>query len=162
MPKFDKYQDSENKEFVLMPAGDCVAEVTAIDESLSKAGDAKWDIKLRIFKDGHAAEAMGNTRESLTAVASCQWRWETFAKCMNYRTLRPGDEFDPKPHEFIGSRGWIKLGVEEMRDRADKPMIGDDGKPMKKNVVRTWYTNKEKFQRKAIAGADVPENPDWS
>jgi hypothetical protein len=135
MPNY-KYGDSDNV-LLFVELGDYVVEINDVAFGLSKQGNDKIDLKLKVEKTGTTVY------DVLTFSEKAFWRIDTCLKSCGVKIAKGEDaEFNKERLKegqryikLIGLRGWVTLGVEEY------PV----GSGKKKNKVLTWLTDKEKL-----------------
>lgn len=155
MPKFN---DSENRAFVLLKPGDYVYRVLSMEHGLQTgtgktAGSPYWELKLQIEGD-----AGGLVFERLIDHEVCAFKIDTFLKSAGAAPpLGTAFEFVEEAAEAagclhidpIGLRGWCHITQEDFTKRGET-------KPMKKNKVGTFLTDRPKLPRAERPPEEAP------
>lgn len=142
-----KFTNEDNKEWVLIPAGEYRYEIVGVDCGIISGGKAAGadyaELKLAIYGDAAFSDRLAILRDALILNAKCAWRADTFVKSSNLlvRGEPPqlGDDIEFDLPTLEGLRGWCHVGVRKYQRK--------DGTYGEANEVRTWITNKEKLPR---------------
>lgn len=133
-------EDTKLTEFVLLPEGEYVLEVIAAEVGISKGAKTRTSDQIELtLKAVQAApgatlpENAGRVWETLIFHPSTDWKVDNFVKSTNL-AQEPGQEVEINEETVIGLRGWAKVGFDTYNGK-------------KKNDVKFWITNKEKFSR---------------
>ena len=157
MPKFN---NQDNKAFVLLPAGDYVFRVTALETGLQTgtgktAGSPFWELTLEIEDKG------AKVFERLIDHETCNWKIDTFLKSTGAAPpVGTAFEFSQEAAESsgclwidpIGLRGWCHLIVDSYQKTGAKETT-------KRNKVGTFLTDRPKLPRIAAAEPETPAEP---
>lgn len=144
MPKH-VFKDSDNIKFELLPKGDYIVEVVGVEFGIQKPGTetAGSDImKIKVKVDGKPNQ----WEERFIFYKSCEWRIDTFVKCMNFlvngKPPVKGQEIDYTEESLMGLRGWVTIGVREQ-----KKTVNNITETTLYNEVLVWLTDKPKLAR---------------
>lgn len=132
------FGDQENKTFELVPDGDYILEVIACEFGLTKKGDDKMELKVRVESNPNCSFF-----ETLTFTKAAEWKIDTFVKSTNLLIAgekpKKGEAIDFSAGLVVGLRGWATVGRESF--------VGKDGKQKTKNKVAVWLTDREKLPK---------------
>ncbi len=141
------FKDSENRSYVLLPAGDYVFRVVEMESGIQDkgktAGSPFWELKLQIEgKDAIVFERLIDHRDT-------DWKIDTFLKSSGAAPAKGhAFEFDQQAAAAadclwinpVGLRGWCKLEVDEYTKPGTTTAT-------KKNKVAVFYTDRPKLPR---------------
>jgi hypothetical protein len=146
-----KFRNEKPKTYEILPDGEYLCEVVEADQAFSQGaatrGSEQIDIKLKSVEHG------ATFFETLIFHPNTDWKVDLFINCFNLAPAKIGEEVQLTPEAIIGCKGWVKVFTDEYNGK-------------KKNKVRTFLTDKEKFPRPQPVAAATAENtdsePDWS
>jgi len=154
MPEYT-FGDEENLEFKLLPEGDYTFEILSIEFGIHNGGKYSGveTMNVRLAFDDAKGARVAKWKENFMFHKDFGWKIDTFLKAANFliggRAPAKGDNIGAHLTEenLIGLRGWCFVHVDEYTPRGG-------GEKRQTNRVKTWWTNRDKLDRKDTA--DVP------
>ena len=136
------YQEPEDKEFVVVEAGDYQVEVKKVETGIANSGKLSGSQKITVFLKPKGQEAL--VRDDLFDAPTMSWKNDRFVKCFNMRA-NPGEAIEFTSASLVGLRGWVRI----IKEKSTK---GNDF-----NKVTTLYIDKPPMKRNTQV--ELPAEP---
>lgn len=107
--KFKPFTEREIADRRLWARGDYTFEIVASEEEVSQAGNLMFRLKLKVSRPDGATRTV---TDYLLPMLEGKFR----ACCVACGLLDKYNTGDMSAHDFIGKRGWLRLGVEKGKD----------------------------------------------
>lgn len=136
------YQDSEELNFELLPAGDYAFKIMDAEEGIQTKGKTSGsefiEVKIAIGKAGKIAALW---REKIIFHDSVVWKTDAFLRCINFNggKMAKGEQIDIIPETVVGCRGWAHVVVEKYTNAG--------GEEKEINKVGSWLGSKGMLER---------------
>lgn len=149
------YQDSEELNFELLPAGDYAFKIMDAEEGIQTKGKTSGSefiaVKIAIGKGGKIA---AQWTEKVIFHDSIVWKTDGFLRCINFNggNMAKGEQVEITPETVVGCRGWAHVVVDKYTNAS--------GEEKEINKVGSWLSSKGVLERDMqLAQTKFPVQP---